>query len=79
MVRWRALPRPRDAQRLRRAVSRFNRGCYGCFGPKETPNTRSLTQWMSKLGCSRADILRSFRTYNAEADAFRRESMAHED
>jgi hypothetical protein len=34
---------------------------------------------MSKLGCSRADILRSFRTYNAEADAFRRESMAHED
>ena len=21
----------------------YNRGCYGCFGPKETPNTASLT------------------------------------
>ena len=21
----------------------YNRGCYGCFGPKETPNTASLS------------------------------------
>jgi coenzyme F420-reducing hydrogenase gamma subunit len=58
---------------------RYDRGCYGCFGPKETPNTRSLAQWMSGLGCARGDILRAFRTYNADADAFRRESVAHED
>jgi coenzyme F420-reducing hydrogenase gamma subunit len=58
---------------------RYHRGCYGCFGPKETPNTRSLAQGMKKLGSSRLDLLRVFRTYNAEADAFRKESMAHED
>ena len=29
----------------------YNRGCYGCFGPKETPHTGSLAHWMSdKLG-----------------------------
>ena len=22
----------------------YNRGCYGCFGPMETPNTVSLTE-----------------------------------
>jgi coenzyme F420-reducing hydrogenase gamma subunit len=58
---------------------RYDRGCYGCFGPKETANTRSLAQGMKRLGSSRLDLLRVFRTYNAEADAFRKESMAHED
>lgn len=53
---------------------RYDRGCYGCFGPKETPNTHSLTQRMSALGCSRRDVIRMFQTFNAEAEAFRIES-----
>src|SRR5579859_7632340 len=28
----------------------YNRGCYGCFGPKETPNTASLTRELRVLG-----------------------------
>ena len=28
----------------------YNRGCYGCFGPMETPNTDSLSKWWSHLG-----------------------------
>ena len=26
----------------------YARGCYGCFGPKETPNTDSLTAWCER-------------------------------
>jgi sulfhydrogenase subunit delta len=57
---------------------RYDRGCYGCFGPKETPNTSSLSQWWSHLGVRDPDICRSFRGFNAYADAFRKESEAHE-
>ena len=28
----------------------YDRGCYGCFGPMETPNTGSLTAWWERLG-----------------------------
>ena len=56
----------------------FHRGCYGCFGPKETPNTPSLSSWWKKDGMSDADVVRSFRGFNAYADAFRKESEAHE-
>jgi coenzyme F420-reducing hydrogenase gamma subunit len=56
----------------------YNRGCYGCFGPKETPNTESLTQQWTTLGVSDPDIVRALRGFNAYADAFRKESEAHE-
>jgi len=56
----------------------FNRGCYGCFGPKETPNTRSLSEWWTRLGVNDRDIMRAFRTFNANTEAFRRESEIHE-
>lgn len=56
----------------------YQRGCYGCFGPTETPNTRSLSDSCKALGKSPQDMLRAFRTYNAYADAFRKESDAHD-
>jgi sulfhydrogenase subunit delta len=57
----------------------YNRGCYACFGPKETPNTESLGQWWNdRLGVKEVDIMRAFRGFNAYAEAFRRESEAHE-
>jgi sulfhydrogenase subunit delta len=56
----------------------YNRGCYGCFGPKETPNTASLAGWFEKLGLSEDDIVRFYRMFNAYAEPFRRESEAHE-
>ncbi|KAA0233785.1 MAG: hypothetical protein JJLCMIEE_03642 [Acidimicrobiales bacterium] len=49
----------------------FSRGCYGCFGPMETPNTESLEASMEALGLGDPDIVRMFRTYNAWAPAFR--------
>jgi len=56
----------------------YARGCYGCFGPKETPNTASLSAHLQALGTKGQDLIRIYRTYNASADAFRRESEAHE-
>ena len=57
----------------------YGRGCYGCFGPMETPNTDSLTSWMRDLGMGEGDQLRVFRTFNAGAEAFREESEKHEE
>jgi sulfhydrogenase subunit delta len=56
----------------------YHRGCYGCYGPKETPNTGSLTVWWSHLGVKNADIVRTFRSFNAFSEAFRKESEVHE-
>jgi coenzyme F420-reducing hydrogenase gamma subunit len=55
-----------------------DRGCYGCFGPMETPNTAALAGRMATLGTSEAGLLRVFRSFNANAPAFRKESEAHE-
>ncbi|MBI1321176.1 MAG: oxidoreductase [Candidatus Hydrogenedens sp.] len=55
-----------------------DRGCYGCFGPAEAPNTASLAQHLAVLGQSRRDIELAFRSFNANAEAFRREGNAHE-
>ncbi len=56
-----------------------NRGCYGCFGPKgTTPNTASLSRWFAGHGMEKRDIKQMFRTFNANADAFRKESEAYE-
>jgi sulfhydrogenase subunit delta len=56
----------------------YNRGCYGCFGPKETPNTASLSAWWQRLGVEDADLLRVFRNFNAYAAPFREASEAYE-
>jgi len=55
-----------------------DRGCYGCFGPMETPNTASLSAWWRKLGVTDDGLVRAFRTFNANAPEFRKESERHE-
>ena len=56
----------------------YNRGCFGCFGPKETPNTKSLAAWFKQRQVPPDDIVRAFRGFNAFAEPFRKESEAHE-
>jgi sulfhydrogenase subunit delta len=56
----------------------YGRGCYGCFGPMETPNTAALAEWWRRLGVDDADLVRAFRTFNADAPAFRLESGRHD-
>jgi coenzyme F420-reducing hydrogenase gamma subunit len=50
----------------------FARGCYGCFGPRESANTTSLAAWLASLGQSDAEIAREFAKFNVGAPAFRR-------
>ncbi len=57
----------------------FARGCFGCFGPKETPNTGSVAQITRDTGASAAEVSRLFSTFTAGAPAFRSEAEAHGD
>jgi coenzyme F420-reducing hydrogenase gamma subunit len=36
----------------------YARGCYGCFGPKETPNTAALSERLAENGADGRAIRR---------------------
>jgi sulfhydrogenase subunit delta len=55
----------------------YDRGCYGCFGPAETPNIDSLAAWWADLGAGPGDLVEALRTFNANAPAFRAWSERH--
>ena len=57
----------------------YRRGCYGCYGPMETPNTGALAREWKTLGAAPRDVMRAFRSFNAAAEPFRKESEAHGD
>jgi sulfhydrogenase subunit delta len=57
----------------------YDRGCYGCFGPMETPNTASLGGRLGELGFGRRDLVQIFRNFNAGAEAFKKESELHDE
>src|SRR5512140_130557 len=56
----------------------YARGCFACFGPMESPNTASLAALWGDLGVAPAGLVRAFRSFNASAEAFRKESELHE-
>ncbi|MBL7487996.1 oxidoreductase [Frankia sp. AgB1.9] len=49
----------------------FHRGCYGCFGPMESPNTAALIHQLRVLGMDAGGVTRVLRTFNVGAPAFR--------
>ncbi|MBI1729022.1 oxidoreductase [Candidatus Acetothermia bacterium] len=57
----------------------YNRGCYGCFGPMETPNMPALSKWWKvELGVSDPNLVRALRTFNTNSKQFKEESERHE-
>jgi coenzyme F420-reducing hydrogenase gamma subunit len=50
----------------------FLRGCYGCFGPRESANTTSLAEWFEGTGRSNAEVARLFAGFTVAAPPFRR-------
>ncbi len=56
----------------------YARGCFGCYGPMETPNPRALSRRLVQLGASETDLVRLYRNFNANAEPFRVESTSHE-
>jgi len=49
----------------------YNRGCYGCFGPMETPNPESLGSYMLSTGMPRDALVRLLRGFTGYAEVFR--------
>jgi sulfhydrogenase subunit delta len=56
----------------------YHRGCYGCFGQMESPNPGALSARFKELEMERYDIILAFRSFNAYAEPFRKESESHE-
>ncbi len=56
----------------------YARGCFGCFGPKEQPNTEALAARWRELGAGERELARAFRGITGNAPAFRREATLHE-
>jgi len=56
----------------------YDRGCYGCYGPSQSPNVDSLAAWWRGLGVPDVDLVRALRTFNAYAPEFREASDAYE-
>lgn len=56
----------------------YNRGCYGCYGPMETPNAPALSGLLRNLGMNSNATQRVYRTFNANAPAFRKEGERHD-
>jgi coenzyme F420-reducing hydrogenase gamma subunit len=54
----------------------YNRGCFGCFGPAETPNIASLAAWWRSLGVDEKGLERALATFNVEAFRRQRERAA---
>ena len=55
----------------------YDRGCYGCYGPMETPNAVSLSRWLKDLGMGERTLQRVYHTFNANAPEFREEGERH--
>lgn len=56
-----------------------NRACYGCFGPMEQPNIRSLgTQLTEKLGQTPGQMKRLLRSFNGYLEPFKQASDEYE-
>jgi coenzyme F420-reducing hydrogenase gamma subunit len=53
----------------------YDRGCYACFGPMETPNPRSLSRWFLAHDETRTSVVRALRHLYSAAEPFRKESV----
>jgi coenzyme F420-reducing hydrogenase gamma subunit len=55
----------------------FNRGCYGCYGPKETALPGALARWFVKgMGRDPAEIKRSLLAFYSGSETMRKAAEA---
>lgn len=52
----------------------YNRGCYGCFGPKDSANPPALSAKLLEQGMSLEQVKQFYRSFNTNAEDFRKES-----
>ena len=56
----------------------YDRGCFGCYGPMESPDTEALRPWLKKLGMDERALRHLYGTFNVNAEPFRGESQRHD-
>jgi sulfhydrogenase subunit delta len=57
----------------------YDRGCYGCYGPKELANPVSLVEWHgAQPNADMSSLRRVFHTFNAWAEPFRTQGGGHD-
>jgi coenzyme F420-reducing hydrogenase gamma subunit len=57
----------------------YRRGCYGCYGPKETANPLAMTRWWEKeLKTESLEIKGLLRNFNCGAESFREASKEYD-
>jgi coenzyme F420-reducing hydrogenase gamma subunit len=49
----------------------YQRGCYGCFGPMESPNAESFASYLLKNKTPSPELIRLLRGFTGYAEAFR--------
>jgi len=52
----------------------YDRGCYACFGPMESPNVPALAEWWRSIGVDDRTLVNALRGFNAYAKPFREAS-----
>lgn len=57
----------------------YNRGCFGCYGPKENAHPDTLAQHMAEKGLNNQEILFLLRNFNAGAKDFAEVSKQYEE
>lgn len=58
----------------------YRRGCYGCYGPKETANPLALTRWWEKEFNTKAHSIKGLLSnFNCAAEAFQEASKEYEE
>jgi len=50
----------------------YGRACYGCFGPMDDPNPKSLIDYLVSQGVDKGDVLRSLRMFTGYSEKFRK-------
>ena len=56
----------------------FSRGCYGCFGAREQPNTVAVASLMRSLGRGDREVAHAFALFTASDEAFAAERKRHD-
>ena len=54
----------------------YDRGCYGCYGPQDHPNTEALSARARVLGATGRELVHLYRNFNAADEDFRAASEA---
>jgi len=49
---------------------RYNRPCFGCYGPKENSNAEGLADWWQSAGTEPVKIIENLQNFNAGASQF---------